>query len=311
MADAPLLTDLGDIPEGGRAAYVMARDGVTVRVAWWGGQTRGTVMLMPGRTEYIEKYCHIIRRLQARSFNVICYDWRGQGLSDRPDHRTDIGHVEKFTDYQLDWKAAMTLPGIVALDGPKYIFAHSMGGTIGLRAMSEGLSVEAAVFSSPMWGLKHADLLRPVFGPVTLAARPFGKHKSLFPGTKPTFYAQVEAFERNTITNDRAHWEMMTAHLEAHPELGLGGPTLHWAAEAAKELVRLRKLPVPDVPMLVLEAEDEQVVDPAAIIKRASALPNARLEQVAGAKHEIWMETDAVQSRVWSLTDAFLENAEA
>ena len=308
MTDAPLLTDLGNIPDGGNAAYVTAKDGVRVRIAWWGGHKRGTVYLMPGRTEYIEKYCHVIRRLKERRFNVVCFDWRGQGLSDRPDGRLDIGHVEKFSDYQLDVDAATSHDGIASLPGPKYLFSHSMGGTIGLRAVTNGLDVKAAVFSSPMWGLKHADLLRPVVGPANLMARPFKKHKNLFPGTKPTFYVQVEPFENNAITTDRAHWDMMKAHIDKYEDLGLGGPTLHWVTVAAKELAQLRKVPIPNIPMLVLKAENEIVVDPAAIDKRTPALPDARLETIAGAKHEIWMETPAIQTRVWSRTDAFLDD---
>ena len=308
MVDAPLLADLGDIPDGGHAIYVTASDGVRVRVAWWGGHKRGTVYLMPGRTEYIEKYCHVIRRLKERRFNVVCFDWRGQGLSDRPDDRLDIGHVEKFSDYQLDVAAALADDDIANLSGPKFLFAHSMGGAIGLRSIAQGLEVKAAVFSSPMWGLKHADILRPVFGPANLMARPFNKHKNLFPGTKPTFYVQVEPFEDNAITTDRPHWDMMKNHINQHEALGLGGPTIHWVTLAAKDMAQLRKLTLPNIPMLVLKAENEMVVDPVAIDKRMPTLPDARLETIAGAKHEIWMETPAIQTRVWSRTDAFLED---
>ncbi len=310
MEPAPLLTDLGHIPDGGHAAYLLTEDATRIRVGWWGEKSGGTALLLPGRTEYIEKYGRMIDRLLARNLNVVALDWRGQGLSDRPDNRLDIGHVDRFTDYQLDLGAALSLPAIQDLATPYLIFAHSMGGTIGLRALSQGLDAKAAVFSSPMWGLKHADLLRPIFAPATLVARPFNKHKTLFPGTKPTFYVQVEAFENNTITNDQTHWQMMVDHLNAHNELGLGGPTLHWASEAAKELAKLRKLPVPNIPILALRAENELVVDPVAIDKRVATIPSARLETIAGAKHEIWMETDSIQSRVWSLTDAFLSDLE-
>ncbi len=307
IEDAPLLTKLGQIPDNGKAAFVTTKDAKRIRVAWWGGQPDGTVYLFPGRTEYIEKYCHMIQKLIDRKLNVVVFDWRGQGLSDREDDRQDFGYVNSFTEYQSDIQAALTIDAIADMPRPNYLFAHSMGGAIGLRAICSGiLIVKAAVFSSPMWGLKHADLLRPFFTPVVMAARFRDKHKSLFPGTKPTFYAQAAEFEGNEITTDRAHWDMFKAHLDQEPRLGLGGPSLQWVAQAVKEMARLRRRRVPNIPILVFKAEDEIVVDPSAIAKRVVNLPDARLEVVAGARHEVWMETPAIQERVWSRIDAFM-----
>ncbi len=73
--------------------------------AWATGPQRtakGTVLLFPGRTEYIEKYGRAARDLYQRGFATLTVDWRGQGLADRMLEDARIGHVHYFTDYQKD-----------------------------------------------------------------------------------------------------------------------------------------------------------------------------------------------------------------
>lgn len=307
MENAPLYTDLGDVPEGGKAVFVNAQDGTQIRVAYWQGGTR-TALLFPGRTEYIEKYGRMIQKLLDRNMNVVVLDWRGQGLSARADGIDTRGHVEEFLEFQQDISAALAIPEIAALNGPHILFAHSMGGAIGLRALIEGLDVKAAVFSSPMWGIPNDAAFRPILGAVTNAGKPFKLDKALAPGTKPTFYVLEETFEKNNLTTDRNHFAMMKAHLTAHPELGLGGPTIRWASQAAREMAKLRAANAPDIPMLVLLGSEEKVVDPKAIMKRVPTLPNAKLQMIAGAHHEIWMERPDIQEQIWKFTDEFLNN---
>jgi lysophospholipase len=44
---------------------------------------RGTVVLLQGRNECIEKYYETIRHFTGRGLWVATFDWRGQGRSDR------------------------------------------------------------------------------------------------------------------------------------------------------------------------------------------------------------------------------------
>ena len=44
---------------------------------------RGTVVVLGGRAEFIEKYFEVIGELLARDFAVAALDWRGQGGSAR------------------------------------------------------------------------------------------------------------------------------------------------------------------------------------------------------------------------------------
>ena len=72
--------DVADAPPGGEAWWVPTTDGARVRVAAWpaaaGGPARGTVLLFPGRTEYVEKYGPA-----ARHYTAIVRHSKGQDIS--------------------------------------------------------------------------------------------------------------------------------------------------------------------------------------------------------------------------------------
>ena len=86
------------------------------------GAPRGTVLLFPGRTEYVEKYGRVARDLVAAGYSVVAFDWRGQGLADRPQHRRDMGHVISFDEYRQDVSAFS--PCARRLGGSRPVFPH-------------------------------------------------------------------------------------------------------------------------------------------------------------------------------------------
>ena len=43
----------------------------------------GTIILQQGHNEFIEKYYETIQEFIDRGYSVICFDWRGQGMSER------------------------------------------------------------------------------------------------------------------------------------------------------------------------------------------------------------------------------------
>ena len=121
-----------DGPEGGYARWLQASDGVQIRVGVWPcSGAKGTVFLMPGRTEYIEKYGRAATDLAQRGYATVSIDWRGQGLADRPLDAQLTGHVDDFGEYQLDMDAVLTCARAEGLPEPWFMLAHSMGGCIG------------------------------------------------------------------------------------------------------------------------------------------------------------------------------------
>ncbi|MHA3915354.1 alpha/beta fold hydrolase [Halovulum sp. GXIMD14793] len=294
------------MPPGGAAHWVKAADGTRIRIALWSGQRVGTVWFLNGRTEYIEKYGHAYSRLLGMGLNVVTLDWRGQGLSDRALPDPFIGHVDDFAKYQQDLQAMLAHPRVQAQPGPHILMGHSMGGCIGMRALVEGLSPDAAVFSAPMWGIHVNPLLRPMAELMMLVSR-MGDMTRRVPQTSEKAYVLENGFKGNLLTSDKGGWDQQVAHLKAKPDLSLGGPSFEWVTQARKEAAALCNHPtLPDLPIQLFLGTAEKVVSKRAIRGLSKRLPNAKLVPCKTARHEIWMETEEVQERVWRMTRNFL-----
>jgi len=295
--------DLADGPPGGHAWEVAAEDGTRLRIATWAAGDRGTVLIFPGRNEHVEKYGRVARDLASRGWSSAAIDWRGQGHSDRAPGAGILGHVDSFADYQKDVAALLAAARDAGLPDPLHLLAHSMGGTIGLRALALGLPVRAAAFSAPMWGLSIAAWLRPFAHGLSAVGRRAGLGLREVPVGRRESYLAVTPFDANALTSDRATYDWMVAQALRDPRLALGRPTLQWLHGALAELAALRRLPPPPVPVLVGLAAGETIVDNAAILRLARAWPGARIETYPGARHELLMERPAIRDRFLDALD--------
>jgi lysophospholipase len=305
---APLHDGLADGPPGGQAFWLRTADGVRIRAGVWRGGDKGTVVLLPGRTEYIEKYGRAAGDLMARGWSVVVVDWRGQGLADRPLPDPMLGHVRHFDEYQHDMDALMALVAQEGLPGPLMLMAHSMGGCIGLRSLYRNLGFRAAVFSAPMWGILTAPWPRAMaFAISSLAVRSRQGHRYA-PTTGPRSYVTDVGFAGNVLTTDRAMWDYMVGQVQAQPALALGGPSIAWLRAALLDCATLMARPAPDLPVISALGTAEKVVDPTPIHLRMAGWAKGQLDLYPGAEHEIMMEGPADRARFFdraaSLFDA-------
>ena len=299
METAPLHEDIAHAPSGGAAHWLTTADGLRIRAAHWPlDGAKGTVLMFPGRTEYIEKYGHVAGEFAARGYASAAIDWRGQGLAQRLMDNPGIGHVMEFTDYQSDVAALVAYAEEVGLPKPWYLLAHSMGGCIGLRALMEGLDVQAVSFSAPMWGVLITSAMRPLAWGLSSLSLRMGFDQKLSPGQTDEFFLLKTNFEQNLLTNDTEMFEDMRAQLIAHPELGLGGPSLRWLNTALREMRALNRKPSPEVPCLTWLGGREAIVDPERIRSRMARWPNGRLREVESGQHEMLMDTPEVRRMV-------------
>jgi lysophospholipase len=303
--NAPYFHDVAEGPDGVTSYWVRATDGTRLRMVHWPGGTKGTVLLFPGRTEYCEKYARLAADMQAAGYGMAAFDWRGQGLADRPTHRADMGHVASFDEYRAD--VAAFVSALAGLDAPKpwFLIGHSMGGAIGLRALYDGLPVQAATFSAPMWDIAMRPAIKALSGVLLAVTAAMGLGKSFAASTGP--YTEM-GFDDNPLTTDRAQFAYMARQLDQYPDLRLGGPSNMWVRAALQETAALMALAAPDMPTLTLIASREKIVVNAVIEKRMASWPKGRLITIDGAEHELLFEAPA---RRQAALDAILAHFDA
>ena len=295
-------------PDGGKIRFTNTLDGFKIRYGVWNTGTIGTIFFLNGRTEYIEKYSDTISKFLKRQFSVVSLDWRSQGLSQRYFGRRDIGHINDFKEYQTDLKTLMSLEEIKKLPKPFVLVSHSMGGLIGLRAISnKSHCFSAAIFSAPAWGAKMFEnaVLNLIKGLAPVIKTPGIAKIKLYPGGKQPYVLTTSAKE-NALTSDEKQFKRLQSIVKAEPKLLVGPPTVGWGLATAQELEKLEKAKPPKIPILIFMSGEETVVDNEAIKRFAEKSVNSKLVEISRAKHEVFLETPKIQKTAWSHIDDFL-----
>jgi lysophospholipase len=296
LTDAPPLIAVegGPVPQGMIAAWATGAGGVKLRVALLAppGKARGSVIVSPGRTESLEKYFETAGDLAARGWCVLIHDWRGQGLSQRLLHDRLRGHADGFDDFAADYAAILDLYQD-RLPKPWVMVGHSMGGCLNLLTLARGEDrFAAAVFSAPMLGLNLSRINRVASGPLSRLLHSFGLGGSYVMGQATSPWA---TFPNNRLTHDPVRYARQFALVQQHPDLALGGPTWGWLDSAIRCMAYLRATPALaeiEIPVTMLSAQADLIVDNAAQAAAAARLPHGKLVAVDGAFHEILQETD-------------------
>ena len=299
-------------PAGTRAGYFTTADKIRLRYATFPkteGAAKGTICLVQGRTEYIEKYFETVADFQKRGFAVATFDWRGQGGSDRLIPNRRLGYVRDFNDYWVDlqsFHANILLPDCPA---PYYLVGHSMGGLVSLIAATRDRMMFDRVFlSAPMVGLDHQPLsfagmaaLADVLSFVGLGRMGVGRAADELPSEK--------GFAGNPLTSDLPRYMRTVDIWRERPDLIVGKPTFRWAGAAMRAMADSLRDAFPasiSVPVFMLAAARDEVVSTNHIEQLGLRMRTGRHVVIPAAKHELFMETDAIRAQVFAAFDAFI-----
>lgn len=305
---APLISIRGaPVPDGGEAEWFTGVDGARLRAALFPakGEVRGSIVLSGGRTEAIEKYFETIEDLTKRGYVVLTHDWRGQGLSHRELKDRLAGHASGYQAFLGDYHALLAAYES-RLPKPWFAIGHSMGGCLTLLALAHGEAArfEGAILSAPMLGLQTGGV------PLLIARAMAGFNVLLGrAGRLARGAGAPETFENNVLTHDRARYERGKAQILAAPDLGLGGPTWGWldfAFRATAYLAQSGNLKSVTIPVVIVSAEQDKLVDNDAQRAVAKNLPQGEFINVPGAYHEILMETDTMRNIFLRALDTLL-----
>ena len=289
---------------------VTTRDGNSLRVARWNppGTVQGTVCLIQGRAEFIEKYFETVGDLLVRGFAVVAFDWRGQGRSGRRVANARKGHVGHFREYRMDLEAIRDHVLIPHMPEPQFALAHSMGAAIALDGAHEGwLPFRRLVATAPMIALSIvSNVRRAAAAAQVLYWLGFGK--SFIPGGGETSIA-TKPFSGNRLSTDPARYGRNAAAAHAVREGAVGDPTVAWIHAAFRFMRKFTDSRYPlkiRLPTLIIAAGADPVCSTPAAERFASRLKAGHAIVIPGAKHEILMERDEVREQFWAAFDAFV-----
>lgn len=302
------------VPSGPVVGTFRSTDGLDLRFARWAATRsprRGTVVILTGRGEPIEKYFEVVADLRRRGFAVAIHDWRGQGGSARMLPDPMKGHVKSFAQYDADLTRFMRDVVLPDCPPPFIALCHSMGGCIVMQnATIVGSWFDRMVLSAPMLAFDDSKVpTRQSLARLWASVAGLGPLGRLYvPGGKP-IQEEMKGFDGNALTSDPERFLRNRQIFEANPALGVGSPTNAWirAAYRAMDAVmdpkfaqRIR------IPMLLVAAGQDRIVSSAAIEQFANRLKIGARVVIGGARHEILQETDDTRQRFWAAFDAYL-----
>jgi lysophospholipase len=298
------------VPDDVVTGTLKTPDRVDLRFARWAPPAgrKGTVCIFQGRAEFIEKYYETARELRARGFAVATIDWRGQGLSQRALRDPFKGHVQSFRQYETDVEAFMREIVLPDCPPPIYAIGHSMGASVLIRIAHRGHRwFDRMVLCAPLIRLAPQSFT-PFARPVVTVLNAIGMGSSYVPGGSSRVVA-AQSFVGNVLTSDPVRHARTVAVLEAEPGLGLGSPTNAWAAAAFRMMGEFEHAAYPGrirQPILMIASGRDETVSTAAIEEFAGRLRAGSHLIIAGARHEMMMETDRFRAQFWAAFDAFV-----
>ncbi len=318
-AMAPGVADTALAPRRGIPAHAMeswwhAPDRFAIRRIDWDGRRdggrapRGSLLFLPGRADFYEKYLETLDGWHAAGWRVTALDWRWQAGSGRYYADTRIGGVDDFSTWINDL-ASFWADWTVSAPGPHVLIGHSMGGHLALRAVAQArVHPTALVLSAPMLGFVTPipPALQSAFGWLMCQIgdpdRP-----AWADGERPGDSAQTRGA---ALTHDAARYADELWWRQARPELDLGPASWHWvrkASESMRAITGDRLLESVDVPVLTLAARQDLLVSWQAIARVAARLRYGELIEFGPeAAHELLREADRVRDRVLGHIGAFL-----
>jgi lysophospholipase len=269
------------------------------------GPARGSLLFASGRGDFIEKYLEVVDHWHRSGWNVSTFDWRGQGGSqgDRPG-----GHLDSF-DSLIEDLAGLVEAWRARTPGPHVAVGHSMGGHVLLRTLAERQPpIDAAVLVAPMLMINSGPL--PPFAAEWLAST-----ASLFGWSgqpawqQPSLPPPAGSLRQAILTGCPDRYTDELWWWEQQPGFNLGAPSWGWlkAAYASCAAVTPAKLAGVTIPVLLIGAERDRLVAPAAIRRAAAGLPNSELLMFDDSAHEILRERDGVRLKALAAIGAFVD----
>ena len=258
--------------------------------------------------EFAEKYKEVIYYFLKNGYSVYVPEHRGHGYSDRIVVDGEKVHIEDYEQYVQDLH--FFVKNVVEpTEKRKILFCHSMGGAIGVRYLEEfPLTFDAAILSAPMLGMntgKYPKWLAKVTADFFCA---IGKGTKYAAGQSG--FSDKPSFETSSCVSRERYMYIYNMRLRNINYQTYGG-TYAWVKAGFKVIRKLRKrknINSIKIPLIIFEAEKDDMVDNCGIEKFAKKVKTAQLVRMKDSKHEIFNAGEAVRDGYYRQIFLFLNH---
>ncbi|MBM7646510.1 lysophospholipase [Scopulibacillus daqui] len=249
---------------------------------------QGAIVIVHGSGEHHGRYRWLRRQWLDSGFHVIMGDLPGHGKS--PGIK---GHIDRFDEY-IDAVESWTKKG-EKFHLPLFLLGHSLGGLSVIRTLQEKqMAVQGIILSSPCLGLtfpmpsllkKTSYFLNKVAPELLIPTKRSAGNKK---ATRNQEVLQRDAGDPLMLTKISARW--------------------YWELETAMEEAFQKIDKFPDVPVLILQAGDDKIVNKHSVKKWFDSLKakNKVYKEWTGLYHEVFNEPE--RKSVFQHALSFIEN---
>lgn len=303
-----------EAPEDAVFDYFTSSDGESIRFARFPASSvdepKGTVIFLPGRTEFIEKFMEDVHIWNLLGFACAAMDLRGQGMSYRPHADREKHYVRSFSPHIEDVRQLFDQVLENKMPRPFILMGHSAGSHVILRFLHDhpGLA-DAAIVVAPMIRIYAGGMPQILPRALAFIMTYLGLGAAYIPGH--TAFKEGRWGWRRKLTHDDDRFEDEDFFIRNKDRrLAVGGATYRWLLAAMRSCSRIA---VPgyaeaiETPVLMLQASEDTIVDTKAQTEFAARMPHATLVPIEGAMHELLKETDEHRRQIWNAIAGFID----
>jgi lysophospholipase len=237
------------------------------------GEAKAVIVMVHGAMEHHRRYGWLIEMWRMAGFHVIMGDLPGQGMTTRSRR----GHIDSFDEYIIevkDW-----IQAAYRYDLPVFLLGHSMGGLIAIRLLQEErVNLAGVILSSPCLGLIHSPSKF-----LDIASHGLNV---VFPSLRINSGLTIEMATRNQ--------DVLAA--DSGDSLYITKVSVRWYRELADAIKQafLKIETTQDVPMLVMQAGDDRIVNKVPVKEwfNHTPLSEKRFKEWPKFYHEIFNEPE-------------------
>ena len=263
------------------------------------------VVLVNGRAENLLKWTELAYDFYQQGYDVLVFEHRGQGYSQRLLKDREKGYIDEFRFYAEDMDKLISTVTTQFSYQHQYLLAHSMGALVSSYYLTNhNHQIKRAVFSAPFFAVPTNNPMRDEL--LVNLMMLLGQGSRYVFGKSAYQPANLLS---NKLSSCKVRMKWMNRINKLNPELRLGGPTFRWLHLCWKAIQGLAKiLPRIEIPVLILQAEQEQIVNNKNLLKLNRTLPQGQHCEIPQAKHEILFERDEIRDFALGKIFTFFED---